>query len=111
MNRCLHTLCTALALSVAAGAQGQVVIASLDATTLPINPANGFTGFTFGDFPPVGLLPQGGVLLFDITDVDTVNGVFGGAGVDFVDSIGEDELSHSANEGPVRELNPGPLAP
>lgn len=56
-----------------------------DENAYPTNPINGFGGFTFGDFSPGGAVTFGTDSLFlDIVDEDTVNGVFGGVGVDYV---------------------------
>ena len=89
MKRCPSLLCLAVALSLTAGAHAQAVIASLDSSTLPVNPANGFNGFSFGDFAPPGFISQPPLLVFDVIDDDGNNGVFGGIGVDFVDSVDE----------------------
>ncbi|MEQ8847310.1 MAG: hypothetical protein RIC11_06145 [Botrimarina sp.] len=66
-------------------AHGEIVVAELSEQTLPVNPANGFGGFTFGDFAASGAVSYtaDSVILDIANDADGVNGLFGGVGVDF----------------------------
>lgn len=78
-------LSLATVLLLATGAQAQLVVAELSEQTLPTNPANGFGGFTFGDFSAAGAVSYtaDSVILDIATDDDGENGLFGGVGVDF----------------------------
>ena len=56
---------------------------TFDENAYPTNALNGFGGFTFGDFDS-SVVNTPTSLVLDVTDSDSVNGVFGGVGVDFV---------------------------
>lgn len=97
--KCISRVSLALLLAAAMSpaAWSQTIVASLDTTNLPVNADNGFSGFSFGDFPAIVPAivssPTDPYLTLDITDGNAMQGVFGGLGVDFVTSVGDPETN------------------
>lgn len=82
---CLTATVLAMVLAAGPGASAATIVAEFSEQTWPANPQNSFSAFAFADFAAAGAVVDGpNSLIFDIAvDGDSLNGLFGGAGVDF----------------------------
>jgi GH35 family endo-1,4-beta-xylanase len=70
--------------SLAGPASADYLVTAFDETYYPINPENGYGGFTWGDFSYAGAVTDGASsLTLDVTNQDGMNNLAGGIGVGY----------------------------